>query len=898
MRTRINILVKVIMFLSMMFFLARNSDAQMNHIRFSAPELYAMEAAPGHISGTDFNHDGITDFVIASILEGGGNLMISNSEGKYDISRNHQDGEATISLTFDYDKDSWTDYAIVTNHGIRVVRNVQGVMWTKKTFFEYYLGFITIHTGPITICSSDFDHDGFSELAVAIVEPTNNAQFVKLIQNQNGVLAEDTTSYSLTDGRYFEHLRSMVSGDFNNDGWDDLAITFTDDKKLSILLNDGAGSFKTPQIDSLNIQAWMALCADFNQDGIDDLVIGSQADSSIVVLYSDGTGHFTQSDRLMLTDQMYSVNSADLDGDGDNDLFANSIDNIFTSWQNDGNGKFSIYQRTDIGAYDVGYGLMSFRSYINFVATDLNKDGAPELAGIFDGNQVGIVYNTGDGTFESPISYEFPLFAMDFLQIVDYDKNGYKDIVGFDGLGQIAAIFNEGNGNFNDFSILEIQPKEAISNYFSSLESILIKDLNSDNIDDISGIYWRVEGELGLFVLRGLGEAFIESCNTYLNHMDSVTARYPDASFYNVSPIGAADFDYDGLIDLAFTMGDSLYIMKNIGDCHFERQQAFDLPSSLTVFGDPIPLRIYKLFITDINHDQWKDLVLNAESEIVIYTGMGNGRFSFFTMRNHPVDPYFASEGKPIKSTMIDTADFNNDSYTDMVLPIGHYLGLSFLWGTGSDTLNESNSFYGNMENAAMPSENDLMTLDLDMDNRTDVAIVNGNPSFRGNNIILLRNENDNFTMTDSKVYAIGDRPTKGLTGDLNNDGFPDVVVQYDWKKVKILLNKSEEAPPTFISQKSSLPVEYHLFQNYPNPFNPTTTIEYQLPRSGEVSLKIYNLIGQTVRNLIDEKQLSGKYSTVWDGKNDNGQLVASGIYFCKIHTQDFLKTMKMILIR
>lgn len=94
------------------------------------------------------------------------------------------------------------------------------------------------------------------------------------------------------------------------------------------------------------------------------------------------------------------------------------------------------------------------------------------------------------------------------------------------------------------------------------------------------------------------------------------------------------------------------------------------------------------------------------------------------------------------------------------------------------------------------------------------------------------------------------------------------------------------------------LPKSLELFQNYPNPFNPTTTIKYQLPKSTEVSLKIYNLLGQLVRILIDEKQMAGNYSIIWDGKNDNGQLVTSGVYMCRIQTQNFVKTKKMILIR
>jgi len=96
----------------------------------------------------------------------------------------------------------------------------------------------------------------------------------------------------------------------------------------------------------------------------------------------------------------------------------------------------------------------------------------------------------------------------------------------------------------------------------------------------------------------------------------------------------------------------------------------------------------------------------------------------------------------------------------------------------------------------------------------------------------------------------------------------------------------------------ANLPKTFELFQNYPNPFNPTTTIKYQLPQRTEVSLKIYNLLGQLVRTLVDEKQMAGNYSVIWDGKNDKNRVVSSGLYFYTLRTKDFVQSRKMILIR
>jgi hypothetical protein len=97
---------------------------------------------------------------------------------------------------------------------------------------------------------------------------------------------------------------------------------------------------------------------------------------------------------------------------------------------------------------------------------------------------------------------------------------------------------------------------------------------------------------------------------------------------------------------------------------------------------------------------------------------------------------------------------------------------------------------------------------------------------------------------------------------------------------------------------------KYSLSQNYPNPFNPTTVIVYYLPDIGyqpaEVELTIYNVLGKQVRTLVKERQYPGEHRAVWDGEDDEGNDVASGIYFyrLKVSGVDFVKAKKMTLIR
>jgi hypothetical protein len=85
---------------------------------------------------------------------------------------------------------------------------------------------------------------------------------------------------------------------------------------------------------------------------------------------------------------------------------------------------------------------------------------------------------------------------------------------------------------------------------------------------------------------------------------------------------------------------------------------------------------------------------------------------------------------------------------------------------------------------------------------------------------------------------------------------------------------------------------------NFPNPFNPTTTISYNLPASGKVKLGVYNLRGQLVRTLVNEAKSAGDHKVVWDGKDERGNTMSSGIYFYRLDTGKHSETRKMMLMK
>ena len=117
------------------------------------------------------------------------------------------------------------------------------------------------------------------------------------------------------------------------------------------------------------------------------------------------------------------------------------------------------------------------------------------------------------------------------------------------------------------------------------------------------------------------------------------------------------------------------------------------------------------------------------------------------------------------------------------------------------------------------------------------------------------------------------------------------ILVDMDQRKVMKLEVNIIYTTPT-------LPYEYILFQNYPNPFNPTTEIRFQIPETGNVTVRIYDMLGQEIRTLFAGVSQRGTYTVQWDGLNDSGTKMSSGSYIYRMTAGDFVQSKKMILLK
>ncbi len=194
-----------------------------------------------------------------------------------------------------------------------------------------------------------------------------------------------------------------------------------------------------------------------------------------------------------------------------------------------------------------------------------------------------------------------------------------------------------------------------------------------------------------------------------------------------------------------------------------------------------------------------------------------------------------------------------------------------------------------------------------DLDSETELstgAIYNVAVTYNGSEMeIYLNGKLDAFTEFSGLILQTNiDLMIGQVLPDNTNynfNGVLDDIRIYDYSLSRDEIENLFGNPASIINdEKSAIPSNNFLFQNYPNPFNLSTTINYQTNKTGTVVLRIYNILGKLIRTLVNRVENPGYYSIKWDGKNDNNQIVTSGIYFYKLRAGPFTESKKLILLK
>ncbi|HXG38686.1 MAG TPA: N-acetylmuramoyl-L-alanine amidase [Bacteroidota bacterium] len=155
-------------------------------------------------------------------------------------------------------------------------------------------------------------------------------------------------------------------------------------------------------------------------------------------------------------------------------------------------------------------------------------------------------------------------------------------------------------------------------------------------------------------------------------------------------------------------------------------------------------------------------------------------------------------------------------------------------------------------------------------------------------------------TSLGNGIYYFENLPAGNQTVRFSKEGYRDTTVTIavsDTFFTFFDVSLSRVTTSAAVSPQSA-PLQFSLEQNFPNPFNPSTVISFTLPQAGRVRLEVLNLLGEPVATLIDEEREAGTHQVTWNGTNQNGNTVPSGVYFYKLHHGSNTLTRRMVFVR
>ncbi len=565
----------------------------------------------------------------------------------------------------------------------------------------------------------------------------------------------------------------------------------------------------------------------------------------------------------------------DIDGDGRPEL-------ITTDYSN--GGRVHVYEAVDDSTVELVWSSPKQASEIGGGSSprsvrvgDLDGDGLKEI--IFptaDGYYIyewdGVQGSGNFGTQPSQIlnSTTVPevtnsIQRNEYFDVYDIDGDGTQELVtiwndGSSSTRLYLAVFKaSGNWNTNDpgFSGFELNYSIPGSNLLGGGQPIaaFIGDLNGDGKNDILIHTWNY---LNVFPVRVNGSTFMYP-DTLSGHQNLQILA--NSNVDGVALLGGVitDIDNDG--------ADEVYLPVYASSTE-------DNPENGDIFM--------------VSYSKGADISQIADSNAVLLTRSpskqlaGNKKFSAILFGG-------------------DWADMNNDGQKELYFGStspADVIKLEYMGGDKKDPNNWKSSIaYDGLQDiyTTVTYKDSLGTLDTVRTKNTPFVskIYGKNMDFNGNGkrdlLLPYQGLRDSITYTWQTYYADS---LKFVTDSTLKTPHPAIYVAR-------LLESTNSTGIKEINVKAITPDDYKLDQNYPNPFNPSTAIRFRLPLNKQITLRVYDILGNEVKTLLNNKDMQkGTHEVVWDGTNNYNQKVASGQYICTLKYGNFAKSIKMTLLK
>lgn len=823
---------------------------------------------------------------------GGKPLVISvkdfNSDGKPDIAAGDQDSAVCIFINNTITGDTTASFS---------------------THYDFSGGYAVFFSS-----SADFNGDGLADI-VSVDGDTKACVFI----NTTTPGASVPSFTPRTEFQTLSFVMAVATGDFNGDGKPDF-VTANDDS-ISVFLNSTTLGSTVPSfptradLGTAEMPIDVIVC-DINCDGKPDIISVNRTGNSLsVFMNSTPTGSSVVSflTRVDLAALDYPENAtfADVNGDGRPDLLA----------ANSGSDSISVFiNRTGVGVAPASFTSTDFAMQdgstpLSVTLQDFNGDGKPDLvSGDYGNSAVSVFFNTttpGSTGAAFGARQDFSIGAGKPMSVACADFN-------LDGKSDLAVLNAEPTGGYIAVLLNTALPGASTASFSSHTDFPMTNGPRTVRVGDFNG-----DGKPDLIASNGLDNNVSIYFNTttpgastpaFSSRTDFATGNEPQT-------ICLADFNGDGLTDFATGNG----ISNNVSvffntTAPGGTSPSFSGPTNFAGMGI-----CWGITSADFNGDGKPDIAvtaINVDSVAVMLnsTAPGASTPAFYPHRR------FSTGTLPYR---IASDDVNGDGKPDLVTVNRNSNDVSVLL----NTTNPGTTIPGFLEKSNFSISGtsqpmDVFIRDLNLDGKPDFATAN-----RGtNNVSAFINRAD-FPLPVELISftAAADKQNVSLkwttSQEINNRGFDIERSSFGkaWQKIGFIAGQGTIKQATYYSFNDNglnsgvynyrlkqsdyngnyiyynlsseiligAPASYGLSQNYPNPFNPTTNINYQLSGSGFVSIKVFDLAGREIMQLVNEIKPAGYYSVKFDGAN-----LASGIYFYRLEAGSFSSVKKMVLIK